>query len=114
MNAIVENPSRMSHRRIHETIGLRYKDLTKIGIITNEVKLMLEDHKDIDNSQTILVSFNAFNDSSVDFFIRAYTNSVGWEDFHYIKEDILLQINKIIENHSAEIAYPTRSIITEK
>ncbi len=114
MNAIVENPSRMSHRRIHETIGLRYKDLTKIGIITNEVKLMLENHKDIDNSQTILVSFNAFNDSSVDFFVRAYTNSVGWEDFHYIKEDILLQINKIIENHSAEIAYPTRSIITEK
>lgn len=31
-NVAVENPSRMSHRRIYETIGIRYEDVTKWAI----------------------------------------------------------------------------------
>ena len=39
---VVENPSRMSHRRIRETIGLRYDDLSKISAIIEDVKTMLK------------------------------------------------------------------------
>ncbi|MDH3949253.1 MAG: mechanosensitive ion channel family protein, partial [Gammaproteobacteria bacterium] len=34
----VENPSRMSHRRIYETIGVRYDDVDKLPSIVNDVK----------------------------------------------------------------------------
>ena len=34
---IVENPSRMANRRIYETIGLRYSDLTSMDKVVSEV-----------------------------------------------------------------------------
>ncbi|MCP4389366.1 MAG: mechanosensitive ion channel family protein, partial [Gammaproteobacteria bacterium] len=39
-NIIVENPSRMANRRIYETIGLRYSDLTSMDRIVAEVVAM--------------------------------------------------------------------------
>ena len=64
----VENPSRMSNRRIKETIGIRYQDANKMGEIVAEVKSMLEQHDEIDTSQTLIVNFNAYSSSSLDFF----------------------------------------------
>ena len=41
----VENPSRMSNRRIYEKIGIRYDDMSKMNTIVTEVKLMLQKHE---------------------------------------------------------------------
>ena len=112
-SVIIENPSRMSHRRIHECIGLRYQDISKIGNIIKDVREMINKHSDIDTSQSILVAFNSFNSSSIDFFIRAYTNPVEWEAFHLIKEDILFKIHEIISEHNADIAFPSRTVYVE-
>ena len=35
---VVENPSRMTNRRIYETIGLRYDDARVVGAITDAVR----------------------------------------------------------------------------
>ena len=51
MTIIVENPSRMTHRRINEVIGLRYKDLPKMIPIVEEVKHMLKVHNRIDQKE---------------------------------------------------------------
>ena len=53
--ASVENPSRMTHRRIYETMGLRYKDLDQMEAITDEVREMLIEHPEIDERQTLMV-----------------------------------------------------------
>src|ERR1019366_4675108 len=45
---VIENPSRMSHRRIREVIGLRYEDLSKMSAIVEEVNIMLKNHPAID------------------------------------------------------------------
>ena len=114
MSVIVENPSRMTHRRIHEVIGLRYKDLSKMVPIVDEVKNMLMKHKGIDQEQTTLVSFDNYSDSSIDFFVRTYANTTEWINYHKIKQDVLIQIGNIIEKHKAEIAFPTRVQIREE
>jgi len=51
-NISVENPQRMSHRRIKETIGIRYCDADKMETIINRVRAMLVSHPEIDNRQT--------------------------------------------------------------
>ena len=56
-NIALENPSRMSHRRIYETIGLRYSDIDQMNKIVADVKEMLESHEEIDTSQTMIVNF---------------------------------------------------------
>jgi len=106
----VENPSRMKNRRIYETIGLRYDDLPLVARIIAEVKAMLQKHQDIDSQQTLIVNFNKFSESSLDFFVYTFTRTTDWVEFHQVKQAILLQIVEIIEKNGAEIAYPTQRI----
>lgn len=107
---IVENPSRMANRRIYETIGLRYSDLTSMDKVVAEVRAMLENHEAIDVDKTMMVNFNEFSDSSVDFFIYCFTKTTQWVKFHEIKQDVMLRIAEIIESNQAEIAFPTSTI----
>lgn len=109
----IENPQRMLNRRIFETIGIRYSDINKIRVITKKVKTMLQFHSAIDAEQTLMVNFNAYGESSVDFFIYAYTKTTDWVKYHGIKQDILLKIHEIIEEEEAQIAYPTRVLNIE-
>ena len=106
----VINPSRMSHRRIHETIGLRYDDIEKVPLIIEDIKTMLKNHPEIDTSQTLMVNFNSFSASSLDFFIYTFTHTTAWARYHEIKQDVLLKISEIIAGHNAEIAYPTSTL----
>lgn len=106
----VENPSRMSHRRIYETVGIRYDDVDKLPAIINEVKAMLQAHPDIAQDQTMIVNFNQFAASSLDFFVYTFTKTTNWIEYHKVKQDVLLKVSDIIRRHDAEIAFPTSTL----
>ena len=112
-NISVENPSRMSNRRIKETIGVRYKDSKKLPMILDDVRTMLVDHDDIDNNQTLIVNFNTFGPSSLDLFIYTFTKTTNWIEFHHIKQDVMLKILNIIHEHDADCAFPSRTLHVE-
>ena len=107
---VLENPSRMTNRRINETIGVRYDDIEQLPVIIKRIETMLKEHPDIDTQQTLMVNFNNFASSSVDFFIYTFTKTTDWVRYHQVKEDVLLKISAIIEAEGAEIAFPTRTI----
>jgi MscS family membrane protein len=109
-NISVENPSRMSHRRIFETIGIRYSDIDKMDQIVRKVRSMLQSHRNIDSSETLIVNFNQFSSSSIDFFVYTFTETTDWIDFHQVKQEILLNISDIIISEGAEVAFPTTTI----
>ncbi len=106
----VENPSRMTHRRIYETIGVRYDDIGAMADIIREVKAMLMAHPEIDQSQTMIVNFNSFAPSSLDFFIYTFTRTTDWIKYHEVKQDVLLKVSEIIAAQQAEIAFPTSTV----
>ncbi|WP_017025686.1 mechanosensitive ion channel family protein [Vibrio rumoiensis] len=110
-NIVVENPSRMHNRRINETIGLRYQDAQKVDAIIEEVTQMVKNHPAIDSRQTIIVNFNTFGPSSLDFFIYAFTKTVEWVRYHEVKQNVLLETMKIIHKHGADVAFPTRTLL---
>ena len=110
LSVAVENPSRMSHRRIYETIGVRYDDADQIQEVVERVKKMLEQHPDIDSSQTLMVNFNQFGPSSLDFFIYCFTNTTVWTEYHMVKEDVLLKTYDLITELGAEVAFPTQTL----
>lgn len=109
----VENPSRMSHRRIYETLGIRYADSKSMAAIVSEVKAMLSHHDEIDTTQTMIVNFNGFGNSSMDFFIYTFTKTTNWVHFHEVKQDVLLKVMAIIESYDAEFAFPTQTLHIE-
>ena len=82
----------MTHRRLYETIGVRYDDVDVLPIILSKIKDLLNQSSDIDSDQTLMVNMNEFGPSSVDFFIYAHTHTTDWTLFHQIKEKMLLQI----------------------
>ena len=106
----LENPSRMRNRRIKETIGVRYDDVSKVGVIVDDVHRMLAEHPDVAHDRTLIVNFNEFSPSSLDLLIYTFTKTTNWVEFHGIKQNVLLEIAKIIESHGAEIAFPTSTI----
>ncbi|MDE0712704.1 MAG: mechanosensitive ion channel family protein [Rhodospirillales bacterium] len=109
-NIAVENPSRMRNRRIYETIGIRYDDVTRMGAIVADVEAMLRTHADIDADKFLMVNFDAFAPSSLDFFIYCYTRTTDWAQYHQVKQDVLLRIAEVIARHGAEIAFPTSTV----
>ena len=106
----LENPSRMTNRRIYETIGIRYDDVDKMQAIVTAVEQYLRQHDAIDKTQTLIVNFNAYAASSLDFFVYTFTKTTNWVEFHKIKQDVLLEILNIIDAHGAECAFPTSTV----
>lgn len=109
-NISVENPSRMTNRRIYETVGIRYADIGCMETIVEQVTAMLCEHPEIDTDQIMIVNFNAFSASSVDFIIYTFTKTTEWVKFHQVKQDVLLKVAQIIEANQAEIAFPTSTV----
>ncbi|MDG1835092.1 MAG: mechanosensitive ion channel family protein, partial [Pseudomonadales bacterium] len=109
-NIAVENPSRMKNRRIYETIGVRYEDAALLAKIVEDVETMLRADADIDQDQTLMVNFNEFADSSLNFFIYTFTRTTNWVEFHHVKQRVLLDVFGIIESHGAECAFPTSTV----
>lgn len=106
----VENPSRMFNRRIFETVGVRYDDVAQLPAIVAAVRDMLHAHDEIDQSQILMVNFNAFAASSLDFFVYCFTRTTKWARYHEIKQDVLFKISDIIAEHGAQVAFPTSTV----
>ena len=110
-NIAVENPSRMFNRRINETIGIRYSDADKMNVIISRVHQYLLEHPELETEKrTLIVNFNRYAASSLDFFIYTFTKTTGWVEFHRIKQEVLLRIFEIIREEGADIAFPTRTL----
>ncbi len=109
----VENPSRMTHRRIYETLGIRYADGQHMAAICDDVRAMLKSHPDLDDTQTQIVHFVEYGASSLDFMIYCFTRTTDWVTFHAVKEDVLLKVMAIVHQHGADFAFPTRTVHVE-
>lgn len=110
----VENPGQMTHRRIKTEIGLRYEDADKVSVIVKDIKAMLLAHDKIDSTQTILVYFNEFADSSLNIMVYCFTKTTVWAEWLEYQQDVYLKMIDIVHHHGADFAYPSQSIYIEK
>lgn len=106
----LENPSRMTHRRIRSVIGVRYQDVKSLPKIVDDIRKMLVEHPEIDTNQTCIVNFEEFGDSSVNFLLYTFTYTRNWVKFYSVRQDVMMNISDIITKHKASIAFPTRTI----
>ena len=81
-----------------------------MSAIVSDVKSMLQNHDEIDSSQTLIVNFDAYGSSSLDFFIYTFTKTTNWIRFHEIKQDVLLKIIEIVHANNADFAFPTTTL----
>jgi len=105
-NMSIENPSRMTHRRIDSTMGLRYTDAHKIPLLLGEINQMLQSHPGLDHLESCYVRLINCGAASLDILISAFTKTTELEEFYSIREDIFLKILSILEGHEVSCAYP--------
>ncbi len=107
---MIVNASRMTHRRINQTIGIRYDDLLVLPIIVEDIKKMLEKHPGIDTKQLLVVDFIEYGPHSLNIQIYTFSKTTAWKQWLDIQQDILIKIGKIILDHGAELAFPTTTV----
>lgn len=106
----VENPGRMTNRRIDAQIGLRYEDSAVMGVIVNDIRTMLENNPKIDLTQTLLVYFDAFADSSLNIMVYCFTKTVKWAEWLEAQQEVYLKIIDIVHSHGADFAFPSQTL----
>ncbi len=102
----VVNASRMTNRRIKETIGIRYTDAHVLDTITQDIRSMLKEHPEIDQRQIILVHFTNFGSYSLDLNVYTFTKTRDWRGYRDVQQDVFLKVIQIIEQHGAALALP--------
>jgi len=108
------NQSRMTHRRIEESIGIRQSDISKLPKIIENIHSLFEHHTSIDHHQSVRIFLEKFADSSLQIEIKVYCLCTRYEDFMEMRQEILMQIYRIIYEAGAEMPNPTMSVVIQK
>lgn len=106
----VINVSRMTHRHIAETIGVRYEDFSRIPELVERIKSVIARHPDIDSHLPVLVVLKSFNQFALDLFIDFYTLETRWDKFLLVKHEILMSVYKELMEAGVEMPVPMLSI----
>ncbi|EKT53100.1 mechanosensitive ion channel family protein [Providencia sneebia] len=110
----VENPGRMTNRRIKTSLSLRYEDADKIGDIVKDIRIMLQQEETIDHGQTLLVYFDEFADSSLNIMVYCFTKTTVWAQWLDAQQTVYLKIIDIVKKHGADFAFSTQTLYIEK
>lgn len=110
----VENPGRMTNRRIKTTIGLRYEDAGRIEAVVSDIRAMLKQNDKIDSSQTLLVYFTGFGSSSLDVLIYCFTHTTNWAEWLAAQQEVYLAIVAIVHGHGADFAFSSETLYIAK
>lgn len=111
---IVENPGQMNNRKIQTTIGVRYDDIDKIKIITQQVYDYLKNNPAIDQDQVVLVYFNEFGNSSLKILVWCYTKTTKWTEWLTIQQQVYLEIIDIVHKNGADFAWNTQLLYVQQ
>ena len=101
---IVINASRMSNRRVLQTLRLRLRDYGKIPIIVRDIRKVLVASDAFDPKQHRLVFFREVGPYSLDIWVSCFTRSVYFADYLDAQQSLLVQIGEIVASHGASFA----------
>jgi len=62
----------------------------------------------------LMVYLDQLSASSMDILIYTFTNTVNWEEWLQIKQDIIFKIWEILEAHGLEFAFPSQSLYFDR
>ena len=83
-------------------------------IIRDKIEEYIKSHEDFNSKIGYAVRVDKFSDSSIDMYVRCFTNSDSWENWLEVKERLAIEIKQIVEKNGASFAFPSQSIYVEK
>ncbi len=103
------NWARCDRMLMDTTIGLRYETTPdQLRYVLVKLREMFHAHPRIDR-ETVRVRFTGFGASSQDIRMRVYALTREWNDFHAIREDVLLRTSDIVNEAGTSFAFPSQT-----
>ncbi|MDC3162683.1 mechanosensitive ion channel family protein, partial [Candidatus Pelagibacter sp.] len=113
-NAVINN-TRKTNWSISWIITLQYDTtIDQLKTIRDEIENHINKGEDYDQSVGVAVRVDKFSDSSIDMYVRCFTKTNSWTNYLKVKENLALEIKKIVEAKGAAFAFPSQSIYVEK
>ena len=115
-NAVI-NISETTNWRMNWIITLQYDTtVDQLKKIRDEIDKYITTSKDykISENTTHAVRIDKFSDSSIDMYVRCFTNTNRWSEWLKVKERLAIAIKEIVERNKASFAFPSQSIYVEK
>ena len=111
----VINISQTTNWLISWVITLQYDTtVDQLKIIRNEIEKYIQDSDDFDKRVGLAVRVDKFSDSSIDMYVRCFTQTGSWNEWLKVKERLAIGIKEIVERNKASFAFPSQSIYVEK
>ena len=107
---MIENVSRMSHRRIQEVLTIRYDDAARMKLLVKAIREYIDNCKDVDQNMYKSVNFNAMADCSLNIRITCFVFECASIKYNIIKEKVLFDMIDIVHGLGCDFAYPTQTI----
>ena len=113
-NAVV-NVSETSNWLISWIITLQYDTtVDQLKNVRDQIESHIKGSKDFNKEIGLAVRIDKFSDSSIDMYVRCFTNTDSWNEWLAVKETLAIEIKKIVEKNEASFAFPSQSIYIEK
>ena len=111
----VINISQTTNWLISWVITLQYDTtVDQLKIIRNEIEKYIQNSDDFDKRVGLAVRVDKFSDSSIDMYVRCFTQTDSWNEWLKVKERLAIGIKEIVERNKASFAFPSQSIYVEK
>jgi MscS family membrane protein len=97
-----------------ETIAVRYETTPdQLRYVLAKLREMLQGHPRL-NSKKVRARFSGYGNSSLNITIRVYAKTREWDEFHAIREDILLRIYDVITEAGTGFAFQSHTLYMGK
>lgn len=112
----LSNLSRRDRIPFETTLGLRYETTAgQLRSVQREVKALISNHPKVDTQHhSLKVFLKDFGESSLDVEVKAYVQTVSWEEFQQVREELLYGILDILEDLNVSLAFPSRTTYLEQ
>ena len=109
-NESISNWNRITKRRYEFNIRIPLNTKPEIiDRIVSRMKFMLKSNKNI-IEDSVEVFFNQFNEDSINILTYLYTNITNYDEYMQLKNDINLDVKKLLETENIKLSYPTQNV----
>ena len=109
----LDNLSLRTFRRGRFNIGVTYdSSVDQIKAIVADIQKFIDDHPN--TNQEGRVRFIEFGESSLDIMVQYFVDTMDWDVYIKIREEINFEIMEIVKRHGSDFAFPSRSVYLEK
>ena len=104
LSNVVENYSRMTHRRIKETFKIKCDNSDNLQQVSDSINEMLRNHPGIDSEKKFTVAtITSIGEQVCNLLIHAFTHTHQYVEYQKIKQSIFIESAKILKKYGLKI-----------